>query len=199
MKKGLLAFIIFSSIIAVLGLMFGGTYNRLVSGEEAVKSAWAQVENVYQRRLDLIPNLVETVKGYAAHERETLEGVVQARAKATQTNIGADVINSPETFEKFQQSQGQLSSALSRLMVVVEKYPDLKANQSFLNLQSQLEGTENRITVERMRFNEVAQSFNTLRRQFPTVIMANMMGFKEKAYFQADQGASKAPTVNFGK
>lgn len=199
MKKGLLFLLIGGGLVGILALMFGGTYNRLVSGEEAVKSAWAQVENVYQRRMDLIPNLVETVKGYAAHEQDTLKGVIEARAKATQTTIGSDVINNPDNFAKFQQSQGALSSALSRLMVVAEQYPNLKANENFMNLQSQLEGTENRITVERMRFNEVAQSFNTLRRQFPTIIVANLMGFKEKTYFQADQGASTAPKVNFGK
>ena len=167
--------------------------------EEGVKSAWSQVENVYQRRLDLISNLVQTVKGYAAHERETLEGVVQARAKATQTTISPEIINNPDAFAKFQEAQSGLSGALSRLMVVVEKYPDLKANESFLNLQAQLEGTENRITVERMRYNETAKEFNTVIRRFPTVFLARLMGFSEKAYFKAEAGAQEVPKVDFGR
>jgi len=137
------------------------------------------------------------VKGYAAHEQSTLQGVVDARAKVSQMSISSDVINDPNMLAKFQQVQGQLSSALSRLMVVVERYPDLKASQNFLALQTQLEGTENRITVERHRFNEAAQHFNTLRRVFPNVFIANMMGFKEKAYFKAEEGAAKVPTVKF--
>ncbi|MSR76743.1 MAG: LemA family protein [Candidatus Omnitrophica bacterium] len=198
MKKGLLiALAVIVGIGFMIGSFWGGSYNRLVSGEEAVSSAWAQVQNVYQRRLDLIPNLVETVKGYAAHEKETLEGVVAARSKATSIQAGAEIVNNPELLKKFQQSQGELSSAISRLMIVVEKYPDLKANQNFLTLQTQLEGTENRITVERMRFNEAAQTFNTLRRQFPTVFIAKLMGFSSKAYFQAEEGAQKAPQVKF--
>ncbi|MBF0254757.1 MAG: LemA family protein, partial [Candidatus Omnitrophica bacterium] len=146
---------------------------------------------------DLVPNLVATVKGYAAHEKETLQGVVDARAKISQMNVSSDVVNSPQAMEQFQQMQGALSSALSRLMVVVERYPDLKASQNFLALQTQLEGTENRITVERRRFNEAARVFNTFRRQFPNVIIANMMGFASKAYFEADAGAAKAPQVEF--
>ena len=194
MKKG---WIIALVVFGFLGILFAGTYNRLVSGDEAVKSSWAQVQNVYQRRADLIPNLVETVKGYAAHEKETLQGVIEARSKATSIQAGADIVNNPELLKKFQQAQGELSSALSRLMVVIERYPDLKANQNFLALQTQLEGTENRITVERMRFNEAAQSFNTLRRQFPTMIVANLFGFGAKAYFQAEEVAQKAPQVKF--
>ncbi len=185
-------------VVVALALLLAGTYNRLVSAEEAVKSAWAQVENVYQRRLDLIPNLVETVKGYAAHEQQTLESVIEARSKVSNLKIDSSVLNSPESLQQFQRMQGELSSALSRLMVVVEQYPNLKANENFLNLQSQLEGTENRISVERMRFNEAAQAFNTLRRKFPTVFMAKLMGFAEKAYFQADEGAKKVPQVIFG-
>ena len=184
--------------VVLLGVMtFGGMYNRLVAADEQVASAWGQVQNVYQRRLDLIPNLVETVKGYAAHEKTTLEDVVNARSKVSQLNVSSEMINSPETLAKFQQAQQGLSGALSRLLVVVERYPDLKANQNFLALQSQLEGTENRITVERMRFNEAAQRFNTLRRSFPTNMVANLGGFHEKAYFKADEGAAKVPVVKF--
>jgi LemA protein len=185
-------------LVVLLGLMLMSSYNGLVSSEEGVKSAWAQVENVYQRRLDLIPNLVQTVKGSAAHEQETLQGVVEARSKASQITASPELVNSPEAMQKFQAAQGELSGALSRLMVVVERYPDLKANQSFLNLQSQLEGTENRIAVERKRFNEVAQEFNTKRRRFPTSLLANAFGFEEKAYFQAEAGANQVPKVDFG-
>ncbi len=189
----------------ILGaLVLGGFWmmsarNSFVTQEENVKAKWSQVENVYQRRLDLIPNLVNTVKGYASHERETLEGVIEARAKATQISGDAlkNVINDPQAFQKFQESQAGLSSALSKLMVVVERYPDLKANQNFLELQSQLEGTENRIAVERKRYNEAAQEFNVSVRRFPGALIANFFGFKEKAYFQADSGASKAPEVKF--
>lgn len=176
---------------------FGGVYNQLVASEEGVTSAWAQVENVYQRRLDLVPNLVETVKGYAEHEKETLQGVTDARAKVSQMTITSEVINNPALLEKFQQMQSGLSSALSRLMAVAERYPDLKASQNFLALQTQLEGTENRITVERRRFNEAAQQFNTLRRVFPNIWVANWMGFEAKAYFQANEGAAAAPVVKF--
>ncbi|MFA7001187.1 MAG: LemA family protein [Candidatus Omnitrophota bacterium] len=176
---------------------FGGIYNRLVAADEGVSSAWAQVQNVYQRRMDLIPNLVETVKGYAAHERETLQGVTDARARVGQVNLSADIVNHPEQLEQFQKAQGSLSSALSRLMVVMEKYPDLKANENFLALQNQLEGTENRIVVERMRFNEAAQKFNTLIRTFPDNFIARFAGFSKKAYFQAEEGAAKAPVVKF--
>lgn len=189
--------LIILAILGALGLYSMGTYNKLVKADEAVKSAWAQVENVYQRRLDLIPNLVETVKGYAAHESETLQAVVEARSKISEVKIASDVVNNPQALDQFQQMQGQLSSALSRLMVVVEKYPDLKANQNFLALQSQLEGTENRIAVERRRFNEVSQEFNTMIRVFPNVFMARFFGFTEKAYFKSDTGAEKAPVVNF--
>lgn len=173
-----------------------GTYNTLVTEDESVKTAWSQVENQYQRRMDLIPNLVNTVKGYATHERETLEGVVSARAEATKTTIDPSNLNE-ESIKKFQAAQGELSSALSRLMVVLERYPDLKANQNFMELQAQLEGTENRISVERKRFNEVAQSYNTKVRSFPTNVLAGMFGFQPKAYFTAEAGAEKAPKVEF--
>lgn len=173
-----------------------GTYNTMVTRDEGVKTAWSQVENQYQRRMDLIPNLVNTVKGYATHEKETLEGVVSARAEATKTTIDPSNLNE-ESMKKFQAAQGELSSALSRLMVVLERYPDLKANQNFSELQAQLEGTENRISVERKRFNETAQSYNTYIRSFPTNILAGMFGFQPKAYFSADSGAEKAPKVEF--
>lgn len=173
-----------------------GTYNTMVTQDEGVKTAWSQVENQYQRRMDLIPNLVNTVKGYATHEKETLEGVVSARAEATKTTIDPSNLNE-ESMKKFQAAQGELSSALSRLMVVIERYPDLKANQNFSELQAQLEGTENRISVERKRFNETAQSYNTYIRSFPTNILAGMFGFQPKAYFSAESGAEKAPKVEF--
>lgn len=173
-----------------------GSYNTMVTQDEGVKTAWSQVENQYQRRMDLIPNLVNTVKGYATHEKETLEGVVSARAEATKTTIDPSNLTE-ESMKKFQAAQGELSSALSRLMVVLERYPDLKANQNFSELQAQLEGTENRISVERKRFNETAQSYNTYIRSFPTNILAGMFGFQPKAYFSAESGAEKAPKVEF--
>lgn len=171
-------------------------YNKMVEMDEQVTSQWAQVENVYQRRADLIPNLVNTVKGYASHERETLEGVIEARSKATSVNIDPSKLT-PETIQQFNQAQEGLSSALSRLMVVVERYPDLKANQNFLDLQAQLEGTENRITVERMKFNQTTQTYNAYIRKFPRVIYAGWFGFDKKAYFEAQQGADRAPGVQF--
>jgi LemA protein len=176
-----------------------GQYNRMVGLDEAVDSQWGNVENVYQRRADLIPNLVETVKGYAAHERETLEAVVKARAEATrmQAELDPESLNDPEVMRKFQAVQGELSSALGRLMVVIEKYPELKANEGFRDLQVQLEGTENRIAVERRRFNEQAQGFNTVIRRFPANLVAGMFGFSEKAYFEATEGAETAPKVEF--
>lgn len=173
-----------------------GTYNTMVTQDEGVKTAWSQVENQYQRRMDLIPNLVNTVKGYATHEKETLEGVVSARAEATKTTIDPSNLNE-ESMKKFQAAQGELSSALSRLMLVIERYPDLKANQNFSELQAQLEGTENRISVERKRFNGTAQSYNTYIRSFPTNVLAGMFGFQPKAYFSAESGAEKAPKVEF--
>lgn len=164
--------------------------------DEAVNADWAQVENVYQRRADLIPNLVNTVKGYAAHEKETLEGVIEARSKATSVNINPENM-SPQALQQFQGAQDGLSSALSRLMVVVERYPELKANQNFLDLQAQLEGTENRITVERRKFNQSAQALNTYIRKFPKNIYANIFGFEKRAYFEAAAGTEKAPEVQF--
>ena len=186
-------------VIAVVAVLFFWTknvYNGMVTKDEGGKSAWSQVENQYQRRMDLIPNLVNTVKGYASHEKETLEGVVQARAEATKTTIDPSNLNE-ESLRKFQAAQGELSSALSRLMVVLERYPDLKANENFKELQAQLEGTENRISVERKRFNEVAQGYNTYIRQFPNTILSGMFGFQQKAYFSAEAGAEKAPKVEF--
>jgi len=184
-------------VVAVGALMFGGVYNQLVAKEEGVNSAWAQVENVYQRRLDLVPNLVETVKGYAAHEQETFQNVVEARAKIAKMDVSPAVITNADQLARFQEAQTALSSALGRLLVVVERYPDLKASQNFLALQSQLEGTENRITVERRRFNEAAQDFNAYRRQFPNNAVASIFNFKSKVYFQADQDAKTAPQVKF--
>jgi len=196
MKKIWIVLLAIVGVIALIALSFAGTYNGLVQMDEKVKQSWAQVENVYQRRLDLIPNLVETVKGYAAHEKSTFLEVTEARSKAA-GSISSDVITDPAKFRQFQESQAALSSALSRLMVVVEKYPDLKANENFLSLQAQLEGTENRITVERARFNEAAQDFNTRFRQFPTNVIGGMFGFQVKEYFKAEAGASKAPKVQF--
>lgn len=196
MKKGLIVLSVILGAVVLVALSFMGTYNRLVQMDEQVNQAWAQVENVYQRRLDLIPNLVATVKGYAAHEQSTFIAVTEARAKAAGT-ISRDVVTDPQKFQQFQESQAALSSALSRLMVVVEKYPDLKANENFLSLQAQLEGTENRIAVERGRFNEAAQIFNTMIRQFPTNIIGGMFGFRAKEYFKSEKGAEAAPKVQF--
>lgn len=182
-------------VIVLVGLVVGGVYNRLVGLEESVDAAWGQVENVYQRRADLIPNLVATVKGAADFEQETLQNVIEARAKVGQMNIqGAP---DPAQIAQFQANQDALSSALSRLLVVVERYPELKAVQGFRDLQVQLEGTENRIAVERRRFNEVARDYNTARRRFPAVLFANLMGFSEKGYFEAKPGAEEPPEVAF--
>lgn len=187
--------VVLIAVVAVF-LFSGCGYNKMVELDEQVKSSWSQVENVYQRRADLIPNLVNTVKGYAAHEQETLEGVIEARSKATSVNI--DPANlTPETIQQFNQAQEGLSSALSRLMVVVERYPDLKANQNFMDLQAQLEGTENRIATERRKFNETTQSYNAYIRKFPQVIYSGWFGFDKKSYFEARQGAEIAPEVQF--
>ena len=196
MKKIWIVLAVVAIVILIVYSSVKGTYNTMVTKDEAVSASWAQVENVYQRRADLIPNLVNTVKGYASHEKETLEGVIEARSKATSVNIDASKLDA-KSLQQFQQAQSGLSSALSRLMVVVERYPDLKANQNFLDLQAQLEGTENRIAVERRKFNESAQSFNTYIRSFPKNIYANLFGFEKKAYFEADKGAEKAPEVQF--
>jgi LemA protein len=186
-------------LVAVGLLVFFGisVNNTLVDKEEAVEGAWAQVENQYQRRADLIPNLVNTVKGAANFEQETLTSVIEARSKATSVNISASDLSDPAKFQQFQQAQGELSGALSRLLVSVERYPELKANANFLDLQSQLEGTENRISTERKRFNDTAQSYNTAIRKFPASIFASIGGFERKAYFEADQGAENVPTVDF--
>ncbi len=197
MKKGWVILIIVVVLLLLLVTKVVGIYNNLVALEEKVNQAWAQVSNQYQRRADLIPNLVETVKGYAKHERETLEAVIQARANATNLTVTPEVLNDPQAFAKFQRVQGEISSALARLMAVVENYPNLKANENFLSLQAQLEGTENRITVERMRFNESVQEYNTRIRRFPTNIIAGMFGFGKKQYFEAQPGAEVAPQVKF--
>jgi len=173
-----------------------GKYNTMVSMDEAVKSQWGKVESQYQRRADLIPNLVATVKGYATHESSTLENVITARSKATQVTIDPKNLT-PQKLQEFQAAQGQVSAALGRLMVISEKYPELKANQNFLELQAQLEGTENRIAVERNRFNDVAQEFNTFIRKFPNSLVAGFGSFREKPYFEAEKVAAKAPTVKF--
>ncbi len=183
--------------VLVIGGMAAGAYNRLNSADQAVSGGWAQVENVYQRRADLIPNLVETVKGAANFEKETLTQVIQARASATQVKLDANSIKDPAAFAQFQKAQDGLGSAIGRLLVSVEKYPELKANQNYRDLQAQLEGTENRIAVERGRFNDVTQTYNTLRRSFPTVIVANFAGFKERPYFKAVEGSDKPPAVKF--
>jgi len=186
-------------LVAVMAVPFFSScgYNKMVSLEEGVTSQWANVENVYQRRMDLIPNLVNTVKGYAKHEQETLTKVIEARAKATQVTIDPTNLNEA-SLKQFQQVQGELSGAISRLLVSVEQYPDLKANQNFLDLQAQLEGTENRIAVERRKFNETVQAFNSYIRSFPRVIYAGWFGFEKKAYFEADEGAKEVPKVDFG-
>jgi LemA protein len=200
-KKFLVVLGILAVLIFVAVNWFISTRNQLVTLDESVNQSWAQVENVYQRRMDLIPNLVETVKGYATHEQETLEGVIQARANATAISKQAlqNALNDPQSFAKFQEAQGALSSALSRLMAVVERYPDLKANQNFLELQSQLEGTENRITQERRRFNEAAQAYNVKIRRFPETLVASLSGFNQRPYFAAQPGAEQAPKVNFAR
>jgi len=173
------------------------SYNNMVSLDQAVIQSWAQVENQYQRRADLIPNLVNTVKGYADFEKEVLTKVTEARARVSQFNVTPEVLNDPQAFAKFQSLQGELSGALSRLLVTVENYPQLKANENFLQLQAQLEGTENRISVERKKFNEVIQSYNTTIKRFPASMMAGMFGFGEKQYFKAIQGAETPPKVEF--
>ena len=185
--------------IALLAANWGcSSYNQLVGLDEQVTAAWAQVQNVYQRRADLVPNLVATVEGAADFERGTLTDVIEARAKATQITVDESIVNDPQKLAQFQAAQGELSGALSRLLVAVERYPDLKANQNFLALQSQLEGTENRIAVERRKFNETAQTFNARIRVLPTSLIAQVGGFERKAYFEADAAAQKAPEVKFG-
>jgi LemA protein len=193
MRKTFYTFLL--SVIAAVSLSSCG-YNSLVKLDEQVQSQWAQVQNVYQRRADLVPNLVNTVKGAANFEKETLTRVVEARAKATSINVDPTKLT-PENIQRFQSAQGELSQALGRLLSVVENYPQLKANQNFLELQAQLEGTENRITVERQKFNEITQEYNSKVRSFPNNLTASMFGFEKKGYFQAEAGSQKAPTVQF--
>lgn len=195
MKKTTIILIIVAALAAVV--FWGvGIYNALVTAEENVETSWAQVENQYQRRSDLVPNLVVTVKGYASHEATVLENVVNARSKATQMTIDPSKAT-PEQLQAYQAAQGELSQALGRLLALSESYPDLKASQNFLELQSQLEGTENRIAVARNAFNEAAKQFNVRIRRFPSNIIAGMCGFEKKAYFEAEAGANKAPEVQF--
>jgi LemA protein len=194
---GVVAVLVF--LVLVVGGWFVATRNGLVTAEEQVNAAWANVENVYQRRADLVPNLVETVRGYATHERETFDAVTEARARVGSIQVTPETLSDPEALRRFQALQGSLTSALSRLLAVAENYPNLKANESFLTLQSQLEGTENRIAVERNRFNEAARAYNTRIRQFPASLVASMSGFKAKAYFEAAEGAETAPRVDFSK
>ena len=188
--KALIISILFTSLLSSCG------YNSMVEKDEAVAAQWANVESQYQRRADLIPNLVNTVKGYAEHEKSTLEAVIKARSQATSMNIDASKLT-PEAIQAFSKNQSGITSALSKLLVVVEKYPDLKANQNFLELQAQLEGTENRIAVERKRFNETVKDYNTYIRQFPRVIFAGWFDFEKKTAFAAEAGSEKAPTVEF--
>ena len=193
MKKSTIIVIAVVAIIAFWGV---SAYNGLVKMDEGVNTAWSNVENQYQRRADLIPNLVNTVKGYAAHEKETLEAVMSARSKATQMTIDAENLT-PEKLKEYQKAQGEIGSALGRLLAITEAYPDLKANENFKELQAQLEGTENRISVERRNFNETARSYNTAIRTFPKTIIAGMCGFDKRPYFEAEEGANKAPEVKF--
>ena len=193
MKKSTIIIIAVVAILAIWGVT---SYNGLVKMDESVNTAWSNVENQYQRRADLIPNLVNTVKGYATHEKETLEAVMAARSKATQMTIDAENLT-PEKLQAYQKAQGEIGSALGRLLAITEAYPDLKANENFKELQAQLEGTENRISVERRNFNETARSYNTAIRTFPKTIIAGMCGFEKRPYFEAEEGANKAPEVKF--
>ncbi len=196
-NKGSLIAIVILILLVLWAVVTGISFNnKAVQREEGVRQAWSQVENQYQRRADLIPNLVNTVKGYATHERETLEGVVEARAKATQMTVDPTKMT-PEDLAAYQQAQGELSQALGRLLAVSERYPDLKANENFKALQVQLEGTENRISTERKRFNEVTQEYNTFVRKFPNNIFGSILGFKAKPYFESVAGADRAPEVKF--
>ena len=196
MKKGLIVLLAVAAVVLGIFFWFQGNYNRMVKMDEGVQAAWSQVENVYQRRADLIPNLVATVKGYAEHEQQTLEGVVSARSKATQITVDAENLT-PDELAKYQKAQGELGAALGKLLAITENYPELKANENFLSLQSQLEGTENRIAVERKKYNETARNYNTEIRQFPKNIVAGMFGFEKKPYFEAQEGAQQAPVVAF--
>ena len=195
-KRGYVTLIVIVAVVLVLFFWIKGMYNSMVRMDETVSQAWAQVENVYQRRADLVPNLVATVKGYAEHESSTLEAVVEARAKATQATVDPSSLSEDE-LARFMSAQNELGTAIGRLLVSVESYPDLKANQNFLELQAQLEGTENRITVERQKFNEAARNYNVAIRRFPNNIFAGMFGFEKKGYFEASEGAEQAPVVSF--
>ncbi|HUI30834.1 MAG TPA: LemA family protein [Candidatus Acidoferrales bacterium] len=201
MSRGAIIVLSIVAFLVLICLSIAGcgvaNYNKLVSYDENVKQSWGQVENQYQRRYDLIPNLVETVKGYAKHEEEVFEKVAEARSSVGKLTVTPEILNDPQAFGRFQQAQDALSSALTRLMAVSENYPNLKADQNFLALQSQLEGTENRIAVERQRFNQSVQSYNTLVRRMPSAIIASLFGFHERPYFEAQQGASTAPKVQF--
>lgn len=196
MKKGLIIIIAVAAVVLGAFVWVKNVYNGMVVADENVQAAWSQVENVYQRRADLIPNLVATVKGYAEHEASTLEGVVAARAKATQVTVDPENLTE-ESIARFNEAQGELSTALGRLLMITENYPELKANENFRDLQAQLEGTENRIATERMKFNETAKGYNTMVRSFPNNIIASMFGFEKKGYFEARQGADVAPVVEF--
>ena len=196
MKRSTIILISVAAVIAVVIMWGVSGYNGLVTAQEDVNSQWSNVESQYQRRADLIPNLVSTVKGYATHESSTLEGVVAARAKATQISVNAESLT-PEKLQQYQAAQGQVSSALGKLLMISENYPDLKANQNFLELQAQLEGTENRIAVERGRFNEMAKEYNLTIRRFPRSILAGMFGFGKKPYFEAEKASAAAPKVQF--
>lgn len=198
LKKGLIIGGIVVVLVFLMYSFFAGNYNKMVTLEENVSTAWSQVENVYQRRMDLIPNLVSTVKGYASHEKDLFTQITEARSKAGGVmNVSDEVLNNPESFARFQEAQANLGAAMQRLLVTVENYPDLKANENFLQLQSQLEGTENRIAVERRKFNQAAKEYNTVVRRFPASMIARMFGFERKAYFKATDGADAAPTVKF--
>lgn len=202
MSKGLkTTFIVVGIILLIVFSLYGcvsSSYNSMVTADESVKAAWSQVENVYQRRFDLIPNLVNTVKGYAAHEEKVFTEIAEMRSRAGGViNVSDEVLNNPESFAKFQKVQGELGGALQRLISVAENYPALQANENFRDLQSQLEGTENRIAVERKRFNEAVQAYNMQTRRFPQALLANMFGFREKSYFKADEQAASAPQVQF--
>ncbi len=196
MKRSFIIIGVILLIAFIIYRLFAGTYNQMVTEDENVKNKWAQVENQYQQRMDLIPNLVNTVKGAAEFEKGTLTAVVEARASATQVKVDPSQLT-PENIQKFQAAQGQLSTALGRLLMVVENYPNLKANQNFLELQATLEGTERRIAVARKDFNDAAQAFNTYIRKFPQTLLAGMFGFSQKGYFEAEKGAEKAPEVKF--
>jgi LemA protein len=196
-KALVIALVVIAIIVLAVGAWAVGIYNSLIGLEQGVNEKWAQVQNVYQRRADLIPNLVETVKGFAAQERNVLTEVTEARARATGVQLTPEALNDPKAMERFQAAQGQLSGALSRLLVVVERYPELKSNQNFLSLQSQLEGTENRIAVERRRFNEAVREYNTRLNLFPGTIVARLAGFRPKAFFEAAPDATTPPKVKF--